>query len=235
MTEIVTGIDLIKSQILIAQGVPLSDPEIDLPDQSAVKAMGYAFQCRITTEDPANKFTPDYGRITHYRSAGGLGLRLDGGTAITGAIITPFYDSMLVKVSASGNRFIDASRRMERALQEFRVRGVKTNVPFLLNVVTHPEFLAGRCTTRFIDETPSLFRFPIRQDRATKLLTFAGEVTVNGFPGVSRVRADRKELEPAPPAAPPASAARPRARAPCSRSLGPTHSPAGSASRSPCS
>ena len=200
VTEIVTGIDLIKSQILIAQGVPLSDPEINLPDQSAVKAVGYAFQCRITTEDPANKFTPDYGRITHYRSPGGLGLRLDGGTAITGAIITPFYDSMLVKVSASGNRFIDASRRMERALQEFRVRGVKTNVPFLLNVVTHPEFLAGRCTTRFIDETPSLFRFSVRQDRATKLLTFAAEVTVNGFPGVSRGSGTAREAEPAPPA-----------------------------------
>src|SRR3954453_17047950 len=199
VTEIVTGIDLIKSQILIAQGVPLSDPEIDLPAQDAVRAMGYAFQCRITTEDPANKFTPDYGRITHYRSPGGLGLRLDGGTAITGAIITPFYDSMLVKVSASGNRFIDAARRMERALQEFRVRGVKTNVPFLLNVVTHPEFLAGRCTTRFIDETPSLFRFPLRQDRATRLLTFAAEVTVNGFPGVTRTEDHVSLPEPAPP------------------------------------
>jgi pyruvate carboxylase len=200
VTEIVTGIDLIKSQILIAQGVPLSDPEIDIPDQGAVRATGYAFQCRITTEDPANKFTPDYGRITHYRSPGGLGLRLDGGTTITGAIITPFYDSMLVKVSASGNRFIDAARRMERALQEFRVRGVKTNVPFLLNVVTHPDFLAGRCTTRFIDETPALFRFPIRQDRATKLLTFAAEVTVNGFPGVSRVPEYIAPAEPMSPA-----------------------------------
>jgi pyruvate carboxylase len=200
VTEIVTGIDLIKSQILIAQGVPLSDPEINLPSQEAVRAIGFAFQCRITTEDPANKFTPDYGRITHYRSPGGLGLRLDGGTAITGGIITPYYDSMLVKVSASGNRFIDAARRMERALQEFRVRGVKTNVPFLLNVVTHPDFLAGRCTTRFIDETPALFRFPLRQDRATRLLTFAAEVTVNGFPGVTRT-ADHVNLpEPAPPA-----------------------------------
>jgi pyruvate carboxylase len=199
VTEIVTGIDLIKSQIMIAQGAPLSDPEIDLPNQAAVHATGYAFQCRITTEDPANKFTPDYGRITHYRSPGGLGLRLDGGTAITGAIITPFYDSMLVKVSASGNRFIDAARRMERALQEFRVRGVKTNVPFLLNVVTHPDFLAGRCTTRFIDETPALFQFRVRQDRATKLLTYAAEVTVNGFPGVTRGAQTVAAAEPAPP------------------------------------
>jgi pyruvate carboxylase len=200
VTEIVTGIDLIKSQILIAQGVPLSDPEIALPEQSAVRAIGFAFQCRITTEDPANKFTPDYGRITHYRSPGGLGLRLDGGTTITGAIITPFYDSMLVKVSASGNRFVDAARRMERALQEFRVRGVKTNVPFLLNVVTHPDFLAGRCTTRFIDETPSLFRFPVRQDRATKLLTYAAEITVNSFPGVTRTPDHLSPPEPIPPA-----------------------------------
>lgn len=186
VTEVVTGIDLIKSQILVAEGKPLSDPEIGLPDQDAVRTIGYAFQCRVTSEDPANKFTPDYGRITHYRSPGGLGLRLDGGPAISGAIITPFYDSMLVKITASGNRFIDAARRMERGLQEFRVRGVKTNVPFLINVVNHAEFLAGRCTTRFIDETPELFRFPVRQDRATKLLTFAAEVTVNGFPGVAR-------------------------------------------------
>ncbi len=200
VTEVVTGIDLIKSQILVAQGSPLSDPEIGIPDQSAVRVLGYAFQCRVTTEDPANKFTPDYGRITHYRSPGGLGLRLDGGMAVTGAVITPFYDSLLVKITAGGNRFIDAARRMERALQEFRVRGVKTNVPFLINVVTHPEFLAGRCTTRFIDETPDLFRFPLRQDRATKLLTFAAEVTVNGFPGVTRPEGYAAPDEPIPPA-----------------------------------
>ncbi|WZO99459.1 pyruvate carboxylase [Isosphaeraceae bacterium EP7] len=186
VTEIVTGVDLIKSQILIAQGATLADPEIRLPNQDAVHVQGFAFQCRVTTEDPENKFTPDYGRITHYRSAGGLGIRLDGGTAITGAVVTPFYDSLLVKVCASGTRFIDAVRRMERALHEFRIRGVKTNIPFLLNVINHPDFLEGRCTTRFIDETPELFRFPVLQDRATKLLAFAGEVTVNGFPGVVR-------------------------------------------------
>ncbi|MBV8266015.1 MAG: ATP-grasp domain-containing protein, partial [Planctomycetaceae bacterium] len=127
VTEIVTGIDLVRSQILIAQGMELADPEIGLDRQDAVKLTGVAFQCRITTEDPASKFTPDYGRITHYRSPGGLGIRLDGGTMTTGAVVTPFYDSLLVKISASGNRFIDATRRMERALQEFRVRGVKTN------------------------------------------------------------------------------------------------------------
>ncbi len=184
VTEMVTGVDLIKSQILIAQGVELADPEINLPSQDAVATQGFAFQCRVTTEDPENKFTPDYGKITHYRSPGGLGLRLDGGLAITGAIITPFYDSLLVKVCASGRRFIDAARRMERALREFRVRGVKTNVPFLLNVIQHPDFLAGRATTRFLDDTPDLFRFPVTQDRATKLLTFLAEVTVNGFPTV---------------------------------------------------
>ncbi|HWE36022.1 MAG TPA: pyruvate carboxylase, partial [Isosphaeraceae bacterium] len=200
VTEIVTGIDLVKSQILVARGVPLGDPEIGIPDQSAIKTSGFAFQCRITTEDAANNFNPDYGRITHYRSAGGLGLRLDGGTAITGAIITPFYDSLLVKVSAYGRRFVDAARRMERALQEFRVRGVKTNIPFLLNVITHPDFLAGRCTTRFIDQAPELFQFPLRQDRATKLLTFAAEVTVNGFPGVKRPEGYEPPPEPTPPA-----------------------------------
>ena len=199
VTEIVTGIDLIKSQILIAQGVPLSDPEIALPNQEAVRLIGYAFQCRVTTEDPANKFTPDYGRITHYRSPGGLGLRLDGGLAVTGGIITPFYDSLLVKICASGNRFIDAVRRMERGLEEFRVRGVKTNVPFLLNVIRTPAFQEGTCTTRFIDETPDLFRFAIRQDRATKLLTFAAEVTVNGFPGVTRPPGYIAPPEPVPP------------------------------------
>ena len=199
VTEMVTGVDLIKCQILIAQGAPLDDPEINLRDQDAIRTLGYAIQCRVTSEDPANNFTPDYGKITHYRSPGGLGLRLDGGPAITGGLITPFYDSLLVKICASGNRFIDAARRMERALQEFRVRGVKTNVPFLLNVVEHPEFLEGRCTTRFIDETPELFRFPVRQDRATKLLTYAAEVTVNGFPGVARTAAPVSSVEPAPP------------------------------------
>ncbi len=200
VTEVVTGVDLIKSQILIARGKPLSDPEINLPGQDVVRTIGYAFQCRLTTEDPANKFTPDYGRITHYRSPGGLGIRLDGGQTISGAVITPFYDSMLVKISASGLLFVDAARRMERALHDFRVRGVKTNIPFLINVVTHPEFLAGRCTTRFIDETPELFRFPLRQDRATKLLTYAAEVTVNGFPGVKKPLDYAATAEPAPPA-----------------------------------
>jgi pyruvate carboxylase len=199
VTEMVTGVDLVKSQILVAQGTPLSDEEINLPNQAAVKVDGYAFQCRITTEDPANKFTPDYGRITHYRSAGGLGIRLDGGPGITGGIITPFYDSLLVKCSAQGRRFIDAVNRMERALQEFRIRGVKTNVPFLLNVINHPSFRQGLCTTRFIDQTPELFVFPVRQDRASKLLTYAADVTVNGFAGLAKGSSAATLSEPAPP------------------------------------
>src|SRR5207249_428253 len=192
-------VDLVKSQILIAQGIPLSDPEINLPRQEVVQTSGFAFQCRITTEDPENKFTPDYGRITHYRSPGGLGLRLDGGTAITGAIVTPFYDSLLVKVSASGRRFQDAVSRMARALDEFRIRGVKTNIPFLYNVISHPDFLAGRCTTRFIDQTPELFRFTIRRNRATLLLSYAAEVTVNGFPGIAKPPGAVAPEEPHPP------------------------------------
>jgi pyruvate carboxylase len=199
VTEIISSVDLVKSQVLIAAGKPLSDPEIGLPEQNAVQIQGYALQCRVTTEDPENRFTPDYGRITHYRSVGGMGIRTDGGPAITGGIITPFYDSLLVKISASGRRFIDAARRMERALQEFRVRGVKTNIPFLLNVLTHPQFLAGTCTTRFIDETPELFRFPVRQNRAMRLLTYAAEITVNGFPGVARPAGYTSAPEPEPP------------------------------------
>src|SRR5580658_10147591 len=131
VTEEVTGIDIVKSQILVAQGTPLSDPEINLGSQSDIKTNGFAIQCRVTTEDPANNFMPDYGRISHYRSAGGAGVRLDGGSAFSGAVINPFYDSLLVKVSVRGRRFGDAAARMERVLQEFRIRGVKTNIPFL--------------------------------------------------------------------------------------------------------
>jgi pyruvate carboxylase len=179
VTEVITGFDIVKSQILVAEGRPLSDPEIGLGSQDAVQPRGHAFQCRVTTEDPANNFVPDYGRISHYRSASGMGIRLDAGTAFGGAVITPFYDSLLVKVTASGLRFAEAVRRMERCLQEFRVRGVKTNIPFLLNVINHPDFQTGKVTTRFIDDTPALFHLPTRRDRATKLLTFIGELIVN--------------------------------------------------------
>ncbi len=180
VTEAVTAIDLVKTQILVAQGCPLSDPEIGLGSQEAVRPHGFALQCRVTTEDPSKGFAPDYGRISAYRSASGMGIRLDAGTAFVGAVITPFYDSLLVKVTAHGLRFLDAARRMERCLQEFRVRGVHVNIPFLINLVTHPAFLDYRVTTKFIDETPSLFELPERQDRASKLLQYIAEVIVNG-------------------------------------------------------
>ena len=216
VTEEVTGIDIVKSQILIAQGVPLSDPEIGLPSQDAVTTSGFAIQCRVTTEDPANNFLPDYGRIAHYRSASGMGIRLDAGTAFSGATVSPFYDSLLVKVTARGRRFVDAARRMERCLQEFRVRGVKTNIPFLIQIVTHPTFLEGKVTTRFIDETPELLALPRRRNRATRLLTYLGEIAVNGHPLVKGLpRATRRAPAPVPeydPAQPPPPGTRDRLR-----------------------
>jgi len=200
VTEEVTGIDIVRSQILIAAGHRLDSPEIGIKNQEAVRTTGFAFQCRVTTEDPENHFVPDYGRIAAYRSASGLGIRLDAGTAFSGAVVTPYYDSLLVKVSARGTKLVEASRRMERCLQEFRVRGVKTNIPFLINLITHPEFLAGHCTTRFIDETPDLFQFVVRRDRATKLLQYLGEVLVNGNALVKdRPRSTRREPAPIPP------------------------------------
>lgn len=184
VTEVVTGVDIVRSQILIAQGKLLSDRQIELSSQASVETRGFALQCRVTTEDPTNSFLPDYGRVTHYRSASGMGVRLDAGTALSGAVVFPFYDSLLVKVTAFARQFEDATLRMERCLQEFRVRGVKTNIPFLIKLMTHPQFIEGLCTTRFIDETPELFDFPARRDRATKLLTYLGDVIVNGNPHV---------------------------------------------------
>lgn len=184
VTEVITNIDLVRSQILIAQGYSLFSPEVGLPPQEAIPRIGYALQCRVTTEDPENRFAPDYGRILTYRSAGGFGVRLDGGMGFAGAVITPFYDSLLVKVTTFGSSFEIALQRMDRALREFRIRGVKTNIPFLENVIHHPTFRSGRATTAFIDTTPELYRFRVRQDRATKLLRFLGEVIVNGNPQV---------------------------------------------------
>jgi pyruvate carboxylase len=197
VTEAVTGVDIVKCQILVAEGRPLSDPEIGLGSQDNVRTYGYALQCRVTTEDPENRFLPDYGRIAHYRSAGGMGLRLDAGTAFSGATVTPFYDSLLVKVTTWGPRFADAARRMERGLSEFRVRGVKTNIPFLINLVTHPKFIAGGFTTHFIDETPELFDLTPRRDRASKLFAYLAEVIVNGHPLAER-RPDTVRRQPAP-------------------------------------
>ena len=182
VTEVITGIDIVRAQMLIAQGYTLHGPEINLPPQDKIPRMGYAVQCRVTTEDPENKFTPDYGKILTYRSAGGYGIRLDGGMGYAGAVITPFYDSLLVKISAYGQDFHMALQRMDRALREFRIRGVKTNIPFLENVIHNKTFLDGWATTTLIDTTPELFDFKPRRDRATKLLNFLGNVVVNGNP-----------------------------------------------------
>jgi pyruvate carboxylase len=189
VSEMVTGVDIVKSQIRVAQGFPLSSPEIAIPSQEAVTLRGYAIQCRITTEDPANNFIPDYGRISHYRSAAGFGIRLDAGTAFSGAVITPYYDSLLVKVCAWDLRYSGACHKMSRALAEWRVRGVRTNIPFLRNVIEHPQFVAGNATTTFIQDTPELLTFRERFDRATKILQFVGDVSINGNPEVKGPRA----------------------------------------------
>ena len=185
VTEMVTGIDIVRTQIQIAQGHSLHGPKIKLPQQSEIKVNGFALQCRVTTEDPTQNFTPDYGRIHTYRSPAGFGIRLDGASAYGGAVITPFYDSLLVKTTSWGRDFNEACQRMDRALREFRIRGVKTNIPFLENVINNETFQKGDVTTRFLEETPSLFKFTARRDRATKLLNYLGEVIVNGNPEVA--------------------------------------------------
>ncbi len=182
VTEMITGIDIVRTQIQVAQGLSLHGEEIDLPRQQDIPLHGTALQCRVTTEDPANNFVPDYGRLQTYRSPAGFGIRLDGASAYGGAVISPYYDSLLVKVTAWGRDFKQACQRMDRALREFRIRGVKTNIPFLENVVKHPTFESGDTTTSFLDDTPELFEFAVRKDRATKLLTFLGDVIVNGNP-----------------------------------------------------
>jgi pyruvate carboxylase len=184
VTEMVTGVDLVRSQILIAQDLPMHEPPIGIPPQEKIDTRGFAMQCRVTTEDPENKFIPDFGRITHYRSPAGFGVRLDGGTAYSGAVITPYYDSLLVKVTAFAPTFDQTIRRMDRALREFRVRGVKTNIPFLENLLAHKEFAQGETTTTFIDSTPELVRWAPKRDRATKVLSFLGDIIVNGSPEV---------------------------------------------------
>ncbi len=182
VTEQITGIDLVRSQILVAAGASLHGPELALPAQADIPRNGFAVQCRVTTEDPANKFTPNYGKLITYRSAAGFGIRLDSGMGTTGSVITPFYDSLLVKITASGQTFPMALQRMQRALREFRIRGVKTNIPFLENVIHHGTFSSGAATTTLIDTTPALFDFKPRKDRATRLLAFLADVIVNGNP-----------------------------------------------------
>ena len=197
VTEEVTGIDLVRAQILVSQGEKLGDETLGLPLQKDVQVVGAAIQCRVTTEDPSNQFRPDYGRITHYRSAGGMGIRLDAGSAYSGAVVNPFYDSLLVKVTTRGRNLNEAAGRMERCLQEFRIRGVKTNIPFLISLITHPTFLAGDATTRMIDKTPELFELTRRRDRATRLLTFIAETVVNGNKMVTE-KVGQVRREPAP-------------------------------------
>ena len=184
VTEMVTGIDLVRSQILVAQGHKLHEEPLALPKQENVPLYGAALQCRVTTEDPEKNFAPDYGKLTTYRSPAGFGIRLDGGTAYAGAILAAYYDSLLVKVTAWGTKLPEACQRMDRALREFRIRGVKTNIPFLENVVNHPRFRAGDVTTSFLEEFPELFRLHSRGDRATKLLSYLGDVILNGNPEV---------------------------------------------------
>ena len=181
VTEEVTGLDIVKAQIRVTEGARIGDNDY-LPGQENIRLLGHALQCRITTEDPEKGFAPDYGRLSAYRSASGAGIRLDAGTAYTGAVITPYYDSLLVKVTARGHDPDEARQRMDRALREFRIRGVATNLAFLENVIAHPLFKNGDCTTRFLDTTPELFDIAPRKDRASRLLKFVGEVVINGNP-----------------------------------------------------
>ncbi|MEK1851119.1 MAG: pyruvate carboxylase [Phyllobacterium sp.] len=182
VTEEVTGIDIVKAQIRILEGATIGTPESGVPAQKDIKLNGHALQCRITTEDPEQNFIPDYGRITAYRGATGFGIRLDGGTAYSGAVITRFYDPLLEKITAWSPTAEETIHRMHRALREFRIRGVATNLTFLEAIITHPKFLDNSYTTKFIDTTPELFAQVKRQDRATKLLTYLADVTVNGHP-----------------------------------------------------
>ena len=198
VTEEVTGIDIVQSQIRIAEGATLAEAT-GVARQEDVKLSGHALQCRVTTEDPQNNFIPDYGRLTAYRSATGMGIRLDGGTAYAGSVITRYYDSLLVKVTAWAPTPEKAIARMDRALREFRIRGVATNIAFVENLLKHPSFLDYSYTTKFIDTTPDLFNFKARRDRATKILTYIADITVNGHPetaGRPRPAADLKDPRP---------------------------------------
>ena len=180
VTEMVTGIDIVQTQVRVAQGYALNSPEIGIESQESIQCHGYSIQSRVTTEDPANAFMPDTGRINVYRSGSGFGIRLDGGNAFTGAMILPSYDSLLVKVISHGRTFKGAIAKMNRSIREMRVRGVRTNIPFLLNVLAHDTFASGDCYTSFIEQTPELFNFEESQDRGTKILEFIGNTIVNG-------------------------------------------------------
>jgi pyruvate carboxylase len=182
VTEEITNVDLVRSQILVASGRELHGPDLRIPQQQDIPPTGYALQCRITTEDPENGFAPDIGRLLTYRSPAGFGIRLDAAMATNGALVSPYYDSLLVKLTVRSLDWENALERMNRALREFRIRGVKTNIPFLENVIQNETFRAGKATTRLIDTTPSLFEFTPKRDRASKLLRYLGDVIVNGNP-----------------------------------------------------
>ncbi len=186
ITEMITGVDIVKTQILIADGESLHDEAIAMPRQDEIHTLGYAIQCRITTEDPTQDFMPDTGRIVAYRSSGGFGVRLDAGDAFQGAEISPYYDSLLVKVSTHAISYKEAREKMERSLQEMRIRGVKTNIPFLRNVINHAQFASGDYTTKFLEASPELFVIQPSRDRGTKTLEYIGNVTINGFPNVEK-------------------------------------------------
>ena len=196
VTEVVTNIDLVKTQLFIAGGYKLADQQIKITNQEAIKITGYALQCRITTEDPQNNFKPDYGEITTYRSASGFGIRLDAGSVYQGAIISPFFDSMLVKVTANSRTLDGACRKVRRALAEFRIRGVKTNMPFLDNILKHDTFRKGAVTVNFINQNPNLFIFKVPRNRATKLVTYLGDVIVNGNPDVKKLDPTKTFIKP---------------------------------------
>lgn len=184
VTEEITGIDIVQTQIKIAEGYSIHDPEIAIPEQKDIITHGHAIQCRITTEDPANNFMPDTGKLIAYRSGGGFGVRLDGGNAFTGSVITPYYDSLLVKATTWGLTHQIAISKMLRCLKEFRIRGVKTNILFLENVLQHPQFTDGSYSTKFVDDNTDLFIFPKTHDRGTKLLNYIADISINGYSNV---------------------------------------------------
>ena len=189
VTEMVTDIDLVRAQILVAEGHPLSHPQIGLNSQDDLLMRGYAIQCRVTTEDPANNFAPDTGKISAYRVSGGFGVRLDGGNAAAGSVISPYYDSLLVKVTAFDSTFDGACKKAARAINEVHIRGVKTNIPFVTKILTHPQFQSGQCHTKFIDDTPELFNLGTSRDRATRVLKYIAGIQV------ANPNAERKQFD----------------------------------------
>ena len=200
ITEEVTGIDLVRTQFLVTMGYPLDHPTIFIRDQSDISVNGFAIQCRVTTEDPANNFKPDYGTLIAYRSASGMGIRLDAGSAFPGAVISPYFDSLLVKVTGTGRTLAGAADRLHRALREFRVRGVKTNIGFLLNLLEDDDFQKGLATVRFIPDHPQLMETRNLRDRGTKLLSYLADTIVNGNPDVKSYDPTRSFIKPSVPA-----------------------------------